>query len=179
VKKQREAEEKAKKLARDRLEYQNSLKEAQLRQQNPTPSYDDGQSQEATRRSNRERRNPNSMDSSDSDSDDNSNSKNNNNGNGNGNSNNQQQQQIDHNNSNFEGNSAIGRGQLADIKSQNLLAADSTTFSKSGVATISATVLDEHEGMDEDSLREHEEVTKVSERIGSERSERASFEEDY
>ena len=60
-----------------------------------------------------------------------------------------------------------------------MLAADSTTFSKSGVATISATVLDEHEGMDEDSLREHEEVTKVSERIGSERSERASFEEDY
>ena len=60
--------------------------------------------------------------------------------------------------------SSNNRGQLDNKKSRSLLG--SVNIGSGGVATVEATVLDEHEGMDEDSLREHEEVTKVK-NVGS------------
>lgn len=51
-----------------------------------------------------------------------------------------------------------------DVKKQVLMAPDAVTTHTVGehvVATVKAQELDEHEGLDEASLREHEEVTKV------------------
>ena len=63
-------------------------------------------------------------------------------------------------------NSAIhSQGSTATTKSSEILSADAAvttmTVGEHTVATVKAVELDEHEGLDEASLREHEEVTKI------------------